>query len=100
MIESTLVLGSRGSGDGGMPPPMKCFNFVLSEVACGGFWGLKSLVAEMLLHVEINLPEMKPDMYIAVSIFCLFCSLVKQRNIHFLMYWISQGMISMVTSSS
>ena len=29
---------------------------LLSEVASGGFWGPRRLVAEMLLHVEINLP--------------------------------------------
>ena len=39
------------------PPPIKVFNFVLSEVASGGFLHVDSrrLVAEMLLHVEIHL---------------------------------------------
>ena len=33
----------------------KCFKFMLSEVASDGFWDTSRPVAEMLLHVEVNL---------------------------------------------
>ena len=36
-------------------PPGKFLKFRPSEVASGRFWGPRRLVAEMLLHVEINL---------------------------------------------
>ena len=32
--------------------PEEIFNFRLSEIASGGFWGPRRLVAEMLLQVE------------------------------------------------
>ena len=41
-------------GSGGCSP-RKCYTFRLSEVASGGFWGPRRFVAEMLLHVKINL---------------------------------------------
>ena len=35
----------------GICSPRKCFNFNLSEVPSGGFWGPRRLVAETLLHI-------------------------------------------------
>ena len=42
--------GDRGGGS-----HRKFFNFKLSDIASGGFWGPRRLVAEMLLQVEKNL---------------------------------------------
>ena len=50
MIRSTLLLRSVG-----VCFPGKCLKFRPSEVASGGFCGPRSLVAKMLLHVEIHL---------------------------------------------
>ena len=44
-----------GVGGSGSMLSQELFNFELSGVASGGIWGPRRLVAEMLLHVEINL---------------------------------------------
>ena len=41
----------------------KSVNFRLSEVTFDGFWVPVRLVAEILLHVEIHLTSIRPDIW-------------------------------------
>ena len=59
IMQCTLLLG--GDGGVGVCFPGKCFNYSLSEVTFSGFWGPRRLVAEMLLHVEIHLAYVRPE---------------------------------------